>query len=51
MTQDWWPIGISAGALVVSVSSAVASYRLAHRQNSLQERLLALETARASVDT
>jgi hypothetical protein len=39
-------VGVAAVALIVSIWSGVSSRRTANRQNELQERLLALETAR-----
>ncbi len=41
-----WPLVVSVVALGVSVTSAVASFRVARAQARAQERLLALESAR-----
>jgi hypothetical protein len=39
-------ISLAIAALVVSIVSAIATYRIASRQNALQEQMLAVETAR-----
>jgi hypothetical protein len=46
MTLDLAPIALSAVAILVSVWAASKAHAAAKRQNQIQERLLALESAR-----
>jgi hypothetical protein len=43
---DPFALVVGVLALIVSIWSAMSSRRIASRQNELQERMLALETAR-----